>query len=182
MFFGIDEPWIAKLARTYVKQNDIIYDIGAHIGYTTVLFAHYLSNSGQIHAFEILRSTTDLLKETVQANPFRNVIIHTIGLGAHEQTLELPIGNTRMTSVHSTTGNGGTTETCRITPLDKYVWEKDLPMPSLMKIDVEGAEVDCLKGALSLIKRSLPLLIVEFHSREFWERAIHCFILWGINS
>ena len=166
MYFGIDEPWIAELARQYVKPNDVIYDIGTHIGYTLVLFAHYLDSTGEIHAFEILPSTTEFLKKTIVANGFNNVVIHNVGLGSEDQILELPIGKTVMTSMYSTAKNGEKTQICTVVPLDKYVSQNEIPLPSLLKIDIEGAEIDCLKGALNLIKRCLPLMIIEFHSKE----------------
>ena len=101
MWFGIDEPWIARLCESQIRQSAVVYDIGAHVGYTTLLFAHYLNGTGVVHAFEILPSTADLLRKTVEANDFRNITIHVVGLGAQDTIYELPIGQTAMTSIPS---------------------------------------------------------------------------------
>lgn len=165
MWFGIDEPWMAQLCATYVKPSTVIYDIGAHIGYTTVLFAHYLKGTGVIHAFEILPATANFLRKTVEANNLQNVTIHTVGLGSDEAILELSIGPTAMTSIHRKKDDGNKTESCRVVKLDKYRHEHNLPLPDLIKMDIEGAEIDCLQGSLDLINQSGPTMIIAFHSK-----------------
>src|ERR1700690_1748790 len=56
MYFGIAEPWIATLVQKYVKSGDIVYDIGAHVGYTSLLFRRCVGAAGYVHAFEIVPS------------------------------------------------------------------------------------------------------------------------------
>ncbi len=171
MYFGIDEPRVAALTRTLVRPNSVIYDIGAHIGYTTVIFAHYLKNTGQVHAFEILPSTSGLLRRTVEANGFKNVVIHNVGLGDREMTLNLPRGNTSMTKVDAELRTGEALEVCRVVPLDTYVQQNMLSAPSLIKVDIEGAEIDFLAGADQLISRYRPTMIIEFHSSRLFKKG-----------
>jgi FkbM family methyltransferase len=172
MYFGIDEPWIAELAQRRINRGDVVYDIGAHIGYTVLLFAQNIGDAGVVHAFEILPSVAEgFLKKTVEANNFNNVVIHAIGLANSEQTLELPIGETLMTSISSGVSKGHKTELCKVVRLDDYVALAHLPLPSLIKIDIEGAEVDCLLGALNIIKKCRPLLIIEFHNRDLLSKG-----------
>lgn len=172
MFFGIDEPWIARLARTYLRPRDVVYDIGAHIGYTTLLFSHCLKGEGVVHAFEVLPTVAeDLLRKTVEANHLKNVVIHPIGLAAREQRLRLPIGETTMTSIYSHAEERSKADLCRLVSLDAYQSRMNLPEPSLMKIDIERAEVDCLMGGMGLIRRCLPIMIIEFHSKELLKRG-----------
>lgn len=171
MWFGIDEPWIARLCETHLRQSDVVYDIGAHIGYTTVLFAHYLEGTGVVHAFEILPSTADFLRKTVEANDFRNVTIHGVGLGAEEVICELPISRTAMTSIRARQHEGQRSEGCRVVTLDKYMREHSLPLPALMKIDIEGAEIDCLTGSLELINECRPTMIIAFHSKDLLQQG-----------
>jgi FkbM family methyltransferase len=165
MYFGIDEPSVSKWIGEYVKTGDIIYDIGAHIGYTCLLLAQKLDGSGSVHAFEILPSIAkDYLAKTVEANDFSNIVIHNIGLSATTQTFALPVGGTGMTSIYSEGTESKELETCRTISLDEYVSQMELPFPSFIKIDIEGAEMDCLIGGKRLISASLPRIIIEFHS------------------
>jgi len=172
MWLGIDEPWIAKLAQRYIKPEDVVYDIGAHIGYTCLVFAKCLGNTGVVHGFEILPFVASLLKKTVEINNFDNIVIHPTGLSNQEQNLELQIGETMMTSLYSVyRPQPGKTEFCHTVQLDKYVQQENLPYPTLMKIDIEGAEFDCLLGGNELIKASLPLMIIEFHTKDLLQKG-----------
>ena len=172
MFFGVDEPSIAKWSEEFVAPGDVIYDIGAHIGYTCLLFAQQLENSGSVHAFEILPSIAEgYLKQTIDANSFTNITIHNIGLSANTQILELPIGETGMTSIYSDRTNAQEFEMCRTISLDEYVLQKELPLPSLVKIDIEGAEVECLLGGKEVISKCLPRMIIEFHSLDLLKQG-----------
>ena len=171
MWFGIDEPWIAQLCKSQLRQNSVVYDIGAHIGYTTVLFAHYLKGTGAIHAFEILPSTAKLLQNTVEANHFQNIVIHAVGLGAEEAIQQLSIGPTAMTSIRATQREGQRAERCEIVALDKYRHKQGLPRPALMKVDIEGAEIQFLQGSLELIDECQPTMIIEFHSKDLLQQG-----------
>jgi FkbM family methyltransferase len=171
MFFGIDEPWIAQLTRQYVQPGNVVYDIGAHVGYTSLLFAQYVGDVGLVHAFEILPSVAEnFLRKTVLANKFMNIVVHSIGLSNKEETLELPIGETMMTSLYQE-AEGRKTELCKTTTLDLYASQEYLPFPSLIKIDIEGAEIDCLSGGIGLINKCCPIMIIEFHNIGLLEKG-----------
>jgi FkbM family methyltransferase len=165
MWFGVDEPWIAQLSRDLLSPSDVVYDLGAHVGYTTTLFAHFLQGSGEVHAFEILPSTADLLEKTIEINNFKNVTIHVVGLGKEEAEFNLPVGPTAMTSLLAKKGEGQQTETCQVVKLDDYRKEKGLASPDLIKMDIERAEIDCLHGSLELIEECRPTMIIAFHSK-----------------
>ena len=172
MYLGIHEPWVARLAHDLIQPDDIVYDIGAHVGYTSLLFAS-LASTGIVYAFEILPSTVgSFLRKTVESNDVHNIVIHNVGLAASARMIELPIGPTMMTSLVSPPGmQKGATDLCRVVSLDDYVIENKLRLPSLIKIDVEGAEVDCLLGGLKLIRKCLPKMIVEFHSADLLRKG-----------
>jgi len=171
MFFGVDEPWIAQLIQEYVRQGDVIYDIGAHIGYTCLLFAQRLKGSGSVLAFEILSSTATFLRKTIEANDFTNITIHNVGLSATDGTLDLPVGDTLMTSIYSARVKGLKFESCKLVSLDGYVLREGLPSPSLIKIDIEGAEVACLIGGKELIGKVFPRMIIEFHNLDLLKQG-----------
>ncbi len=166
MWFGINEPSLVPLCKQYIKPSFTIFDIGAHVGYTTLLFAHFLNNSGTIHAFEILPFTADFLAKTVEANNLSQVTIHRVGLGVKKEIITLPIGQTAMTSMNPKQIEGTEHETCMVAPLDDYKKEAALPNPDLIKMDIEGAEIDCLMGGINLIAESRPIMFIAFHSHQ----------------
>jgi len=167
MFLGINEPWMAQLARDYIRKGDVVYDIGAHIGYTAVLFRDAVGNNGAVHAFEILPSTVkEFLMNTVLYNGFENIVIHNVGLGANARMVELPVLDRMMTSIYSKKIKGRKRELCRIETLDQYVAEKCLPCPRFIKVDVERAEMEVLSGGKGVIMKYRPIMVVEFHSSD----------------
>ncbi len=165
MYFGFDEPWVVEQARALIKPGDIVYDIGAHVGYTSLMFAQILAGTGAIHAFEIMPSTATFLKKTVEANNFSNIVVHEVGLADSPQLIRLPVGVTMMTSMFMPM-EGEQLEECTVVTLDKYVSENKLPFPRLIKIDIEQAEIACLKGGGELIKSCKPKMIIEFHTLD----------------
>lgn len=171
MWFGVDEPWIARLSQRLLSPGDVVYDLGAHIGYTTALFAQALKGSGEIHAFEILPATADYLRRTVEANGFQNVTIHVVGLGAEDAVYDLPIGPTAMTSLLAKAEEGQQTQSCQVVRLDDYWAGKGLAAPTLIKMDIERAEIDCLNGSLELINTCRPIMIIAFHSKALLQQG-----------
>jgi FkbM family methyltransferase len=181
VFLGIDEPHITKFAKDMIKEGDVVYDIGAHIGYTSLLFAQNLGDTGKVYAFEILPSTAELLKKTVNANKFNNIEVHNTGLGLSTQTIQLIKGPTAMTDIYTTPQENERTELCKITSLDQYVKDNTLTGPSLIKIDIEGAEIDCLRGGHELINKYKPIMLIEFHDLSLLKEGYHLLESWGYS-
>lgn len=180
MWFGIDEPWVARSAVEQVQPGGVVYDIGAHVGYTCLLYAQRVGDDGAVHAFEILPSVAEeFLQRTIDANHFANIKAHAVGLSDREESLPLPIGETLMTSQHSEARQGQRLETCRIVPLDRYVARQNLPLPTYVKIDIEGAEISCLIGGERTIRQSAPVMMIEFHSIDLLREGHSLLQQWG---
>ena len=171
MWFGVDEPWIARLSKKLLNPGDVVYDLGAHVGYTAILFAHTLQGTGEVHAFEILPSTADHLRKTIEANSFENITVHNVGLGAEEAEFHLPVGPTAMTSLLAKILEGQQTERSKVVRLDDYRREMGIPAPALIKMDIERAEIECLSGSLELIKEYRPKMIIAFHSKALLQEG-----------
>jgi FkbM family methyltransferase len=184
MYLGIDEPWVAVVASDIINPGDVIYDIGAHIGYTTLLFAKMLGGTGSVHAFELLPSTVEeFLTKSVRSNEFKNIHIHPVGLGEREATMVLPVGPTYMSTIRFESRNEYVEtygrDVCKIVTLDCYATANGIPAPSLIKIDIEGAEVGCLKGARRIIQEHGPKLVVEFHHADLLREGYTLLTSWG---
>ncbi len=168
MYFGFDESRVVEWISQCVNPGDVTYDVGAHIGYTTVVLSRRVQNKGQVHSFEILTSTASFLRETVEANRLKNVRIHIVGLSDKEGSIDLPVEEHMMTSINfaGQVGEGRRIESCRLCALDDYIKEQGLPLPSFIKMDIEGAEGACLTGGMQLIREHRPTMIIEFHGKQ----------------
>lgn len=174
MYLGVDEPWTARVALSYLQPGDTVYDVGAHVGYTSLLFRRCVGPHGTLHAFEIMPSVADgFFSETIRANGITNVVIHPVGLAEAERTVRLKAGDTMMGSLRNAIDPRDlNAEMCTVVPLDGYAAAHRLPPPQFIKVDIECAEVDFLRGALGMIRRCKPLMIIEFHSLELLRDGI----------
>ncbi|RZL55298.1 MAG: FkbM family methyltransferase [Pedobacter sp.] len=167
MMFGFDETWVSHLAKHYIKEGDIVYDIGAHIGYTSILFSNLVGKQGEVHAFELLPSVAkNYLEKTVNANQLSNIKVHAIGLADKKEEIDIYVGNTMMGTLTEEGYESQSSEKCQIDTLDNYILTRQIAPPQVIKIDVERAEIACLKGAIETIKNFKPTLIIEFHNLQ----------------
>jgi FkbM family methyltransferase len=145
----------------------VFLDVGAHIGYFSMKAAPRVGKTGHVVAFEPNPETLVSLRANVTANHAENVIVEPIACTELEQTLTLyagPPSNTGMSSLASdNVPVEGTpklyTVPCR--PIDDVVRELKLTRVDAIKIDVEGAEVGVLRGALNTLRRFHPKVVVE---------------------
>ncbi|SOD20198.1 FkbM family methyltransferase [Pedobacter xixiisoli] len=166
MLFGFDETWVAELASKYIQQGDTVYDVGAHIGYTSLLFAKLVGNNGKVHAFELLPSVSkNFLEKTVKANQLENVIkAHPIGLSDQKEEIVIYVGETMMGTLDREGYETQHAEKCITESLDQYLSNQSLDLPKLIKVDIERAEIQFLKGAATTLETHKPILIIEFHN------------------
>ncbi len=174
MFAGIDEKKLMQVVSSILREGDTVYDIGAHIGYLAVLFARLTGSTGTIHCFELMPETAEILKKSIELNKFTNCRIHTVGLGNSSTQIDVPMGDTFMGALDRgfISGAGNKVESCRVVRLDDYREENAIDLPALIKIDIEGGEVEALKGAAQTIQKSSPLIIVEFHNLSLIKNGV----------
>ena len=69
------EPSETKTIKTHVKKGDVVLDIGANIGYYTLIFAELVGEKGKVYAFEPDPTNFDLLRKNVEINGYRNITL-----------------------------------------------------------------------------------------------------------
>jgi len=165
MYLGIDEKDLARTATRLIWKNDCVYDVGAHIGYTSILFGKLVGTGGSVQAFELMPSTAEVLRKSLALNNLKQCRVHTVGLGDIERKITLARGLTYMGSLYdSTQSHAGTNdEACVVARLDGYCVVNQLPPPHFIKMDIESAGLDALHGARQTLLDSTPMLFVEFH-------------------
>ena len=162
--YGAWEPELTRTFASTVKQGMTVIDIGAHIGYYTLLFAKCVGSSGRVFSFEPLPTNFALLQKNVQLNNLRQV--QTFNQAVFSRAGEITI------SVPDDQPNSGNGSVC----LDKGVQqfrvnavlldafcEEFLIRPDVLKMDVEGAEYEVLMGAKRVIAQFRPKLLIELH-------------------
>jgi FkbM family methyltransferase len=149
-----------------IKEGDTILDVGAHIGYYTLLFAKRAGKRGRVYAFEPSTNTRDRLVENISLNHLTNII--TVEAAASDEagtaSINLAGGsNTGSTSLHFDAGAVGTEQVETIV-MDDYLERHGIRAIDLVKIDVEGHELQALRGMRRILETpadEAPELFVE---------------------
>ncbi len=157
---NIWEPIETKLfkdALKSLKHGDNVIDVGANIGYYTIMAAKYL-NSGIVHSFEPDGANIKLLNKNIAVNGLENVKVYPGAVSNKEQMTPYYRSGDE-SGAHNIVGSHnlkakGVVPTVVLDMLN-------LSNVGLMKVDVEGAEVLVIRGARELLQRSHPILFVE---------------------
>jgi FkbM family methyltransferase len=164
-FFGdYDERREADLISRVLAPGEIFWDVGANLGYFTLLAAACLRNTGQVVAFEPGRSAFDCLRANVSLNPFSNIVLCPAAVADREgeALLYRTPGSADGRANLFRPGAGQTeSETVRTVTLDGWRRRQGLARPDFIKLDVEGAEPAALRGARETLATGEPLLLVE---------------------
>lgn len=163
VILGAYERKLSRHAREVLRDGDLAFDVGAHLGYFSILMATAVGASGRIVSFEADPGLHEALEENVRRN--RALIPSDIRIV--EQAIGSRIGTTSFaTGSHSTRGrlsDGGDLEV-EVTTLDAAV--EQFGTPRFVKVDVEGSEVDVLTAAPRLLAARGTSFGIEIHSEE----------------
>ena len=161
------------LARQFVHPGDTIWDIGANVGLFTIAAAHKASHSGSVIAIEPDLWLAGLLQRSVTLQPPTAAPIHILPVAVANAsgigTLHIANRNrnsNHLASIAEHSQAGGTRETYQVLCITLDWLLEHTPPPSLVKIDIEGAEIDLLHGAHRLLSEIRPVLMCESQHRN----------------
>lgn len=155
--------------KHYIKPGDTIYDIGANIGFFTVMCAKLTSPTGHVYAFEPVHETEEKLKRNIDLNKLNNVTILEKAVSDHSGKSELRLnkycGATSLVEIPIVSRLKGIA-IVEVVSIDELIDQKVLIPPDLVKIDVEGAEFDVLHGMEQTIRTLKPIIICEIDDKN----------------
>jgi FkbM family methyltransferase len=163
---GYNESALLQWLGCNVRAGETWLDIGAHYGYTAMAMARSVGLKGRVFAFEPMLSTAGCVVRSTSINKLAQVTIVPIGLGSPTQ-LEIRRIQTTRGMADSTLRGGCDEATIFVASLD-WLWPQICGGDSRIdgaKIDVQGMEIEVLRGMAELLKRSRPRLAVEVHER-----------------
>ena len=149
-----------------LDEGDVVLEIGANMGSHTVALAKAVGRTGKVYAFEPQMPLFHLLAGNVALNGLFNVFTYNLAIGAREGTIKVPpldYKNTGNFGALSLEENQNGTQVL-LKPLD--VLAGNLSKCKLIKVDVEGMELEVLQGGQKLIERHQPVLYVENDRKE----------------
>lgn len=165
---GTPEPGIQKSIAQYLRPGMVFYDVGANIGFFTLAAARLVGETGKVFSFEPDAETAVRLRSNASHNGFAWVSVIEAALWSRAGEVSFATADASVSPDH---GVGRVTKIAEshsiavaATTLDDFC--KDHAAPDLLKCDVEGAEVEVLRGAAHLLRDHHPAIICELHSSE----------------
>jgi FkbM family methyltransferase len=152
-----------------VQEGDTVFDIGAHVGYYTLLAARQVGLGGHVYAFEPLPRNAAFLDHHIQINHLNNVTTYQVAVS--DKTGSAHFGGGQSSSTGRITSNGELE--VRAASLDDMLDSGEVAPPSVMKIDVEGAEAAVLRGGKRLLAQYRPVIFLATHGSEPQEECTH---------
>ena len=175
MLRGSYEAGLVSAITSIVQPGWICLDVGAHFGYHSLLLAALVGARGQVHAFEPAPFNVRMLTLHVERNQQHGVVhVHPIALSDANGTAILRASNSPESSGLGFLAGAHvlsrpimrqfTTLEVEQRRLDDLVAAGTIPRPHFLKIDVEGAEVACLRGAMTTLRTARPVVAAELHT------------------
>lgn len=165
---GTYEPEVQRIYTSLIKPGMTVYDVGANVGFLSMLAAKLTGPGGKVVCFEPLPSNADLIEHNAALNSYENVSVRREALGSCDETVPFHVSADSGWGRLARTGSEPPNElmetidvpVCR---LDQTIRRAQLPAPDLIKIDIEGAETEMLAGAREVLLHYRPALLIELH-------------------
>jgi FkbM family methyltransferase len=167
--FGVFERSTAVTLQKLVKSGDVVFDIGANIGAHTLGLARSVGPAGRVFAFEPASFAFAKLKDNLALNPElearthpRQILLAAEPSGLAQQQIYASWPLTENNSVHPKhRGRLSATLGASVDTLDHFVACEGIDRVNLIKMDVDGEELQVLRGGLGILKEFQPLLVME---------------------
>lgn len=166
------EPVETQFIKSVLNEGDVFVDVGANVGWFTLLASTIVGKSGKIHAFEPRKETGDYLEKTIKLNNLkRQVSVHRCALFDFEGEGLLGWAKQTNNPGGSFLTNGALSEGMETQPIATRTLDQfELKQLDFLKVDVEGAEMRVFLGGRATLERCRPIILSEL-SPEMLERG-----------
>src|SRR5450759_3416595 len=170
-WLGTYEPELQSALRELIPTGAVIYDVGANIGYVSLLLAKAAGKTGKIFAFEALPSNVEQLRRNVALNGMeaRVTVIPSAVIQVPGPVRFLVHTSGGMGKAAGSAGREDQVQSELNVPgisLDEFVYGQGNPLPQVVKMDIEGGEVLALPGMRRVLAEAPPLMLMELHGPE----------------
>jgi FkbM family methyltransferase len=171
IYFDQFEKEVVDFLNANISTGSCFIDIGANIGFFTLLTSNLVAESGMVLAFEPTPETYKRLTENIELNNFANVYPNNVAVSDYEGVAKFNIsldGNDVFNSFSTPThGESYTEKEVDVKCLDSFYEKiKSYKDKIFIKIDVEGWEYNVIKGAEKILTTLNPVLIIEFNDEN----------------
>jgi len=159
------EPCFMKVLREELKEGMTAIDLGANIGYVTLIMAEIVGPRGKVYAIEPNPTSYRILKKNIEANGY-NDYVEPFNIGISDKNSQLKFYVSEKTNLCSMSPTKHTTHSIdiKVESLDDFI-DDGRRLPNFIKMDIEGHEVEALSGMYRILKRAKPpvKVLIEVH-------------------
>jgi len=179
---GVNERPVQDALKAHLRAGDVFYDIGANVGFLSLVGARLVGSEGRVEAFEPVPENLAVLRQNVVMNDLENrVTVHALAVSRTSGRCMLNLAGYSGGSSLAEEGTPppdlkGSLEVDTIS-VDELIFRRGLPAPRLVKIDVEGAEQSVMEGMTKTLDRLKPVLLYEIDDETlsgFYQKSNAC--------
>jgi FkbM family methyltransferase len=164
--FGNLETSVQEAMLRHLAPGDVFYDIGANLGFFSLLGARLVDGDGRVCAFEPAPANAAAIRRNVELNGLTNVEVLEHAVSERGGIGQLQVVEDQSWSKLAEYGPHPNTESVlnvELVSIDDLVREARVPPPDMVKLDVEGAEIAALRGMRDTVAAHRPAIICELH-------------------
>jgi FkbM family methyltransferase len=168
LWLGTYEPHLTRAILRFAAPGGLAWDLGANVGYTSLLLAQAVGEAGSVVAFEPLPANLERLRQGLALNRMEGrvrIVPAAVGERSGRGTFR-----THASGAMGRLDDGEASPTealeriqVEVIALDEFVFAQGNPAPNLIKADLEGGEGPALRGMVRLLREARPILLVELH-------------------
>jgi FkbM family methyltransferase len=171
---GTYEPEVIAEFYKHLSNGMCALDIGAHHGYASMLLSKLVGENGKVIAYEPVPENVEQFRKTIETNKLMNVIL--VPYAVSDETKEVIINMSRLYSsaMHFVDDNDTQSEHFHVkaVAIDDHIGGELVSRVDFVKIDVEGHEIEVLKGMLNTIEEFRPVIVCEVHNPDNMSRIV----------
>lgn len=184
-WLGSYELSTQRLMTSLIEPGKVFFDLGANVGFYTLLASVLVRENGTVFAFEPLPRNLHYLDRHMELNRVTNVTVVRAAVSSHPgKTLFYDMGEEGGGGQISSAFDAAEASTrvprvpaqatlpVDLVQLDDLVSRGEAPAPDYIKIDVEGAEADVLAGSRTILKTQKPIIFLSTHGRDAHDRCL----------
>jgi len=169
---GVWEPNTTHAIKQLIKPGDVVLDIGANIGYDTVIMSKLAGETGKVYAFEPTLHYFDVLNRTLAANKITNTQVFNFGLSDKDAELEIYLGQHSATIHETQYKDTLRKEKITLHTLDEVAAEEKWDKVDFIKLDVDGHEPAVLDGGWKTIEKFSPIILLEVSHEHYLDAGV----------
>jgi FkbM family methyltransferase len=162
---GCDDVVLFRMFERLVSPGASAIDVGANIGIHTCVLSKCVGEQGVVYAYEPVKANVRDLKSNLQINQITNVVVRDVGVGSQAGSVPFHFTEDNDFNKGMSRYDPDAKRTIPVVALDDDL--QSIENIALIKIDVEGMELDVIKGSRDLLGKHRPYLVVELNQNDW---------------